>query len=533
MVKILIKFNILLFVFILIISPTALAKQSNNQPQFNLMKFLFNRTSATATPEISYIRENNKNINQLGKGYHDLIIRFNKNISLGDTKIKLAYDLGSNEITAVYSRQNRTNEIETQFDILDNTVNGNYLLLFNDISYEVYVKTTPPILDIVYPENNLVVNDSSINIIGSSETNIIWINRQKKITSRENSFKTLITLTPGLNTIEAISTDEANNSSIVLRNIYYNYKPPILISETTKEIKWNKCGSTIALNINANDLQNDISDQIEACVSFDGKIIDSSLIYSKDHNKISGFASLSTDMPNGKNILTVSLSDNDGNSGSCNYIVYIDKYPPMLKTTKINNISNCKDKIAIPISDPDSGICESNTSITVYNNGRTVEGHSVLNKNTGTLTFLPYTELSDGRYNIYVSSADIAGNYSPKTAFDIQIDSNAVIMAESVQNISGFLVCPNPFNPGNGERTNLTYTLANASDIKIYIFDSLGKLIWKNQATGVVGYNNNIFWNGQLSSGENAENGVYYAYISALDNTGETSTSKSKIIVLR
>ena len=113
------------------------------------------------------------------------------------------------------------------------------------------------------------------------------------------------------------------------------------------------------------------------------------------------------------------------------------------------------------------------------------------------------------RYNI-VQSIDL----SP-----LLTSGNTTILANSFQLNQNY---PNPFNP----TTTINYSINKNGNIKIVIFDMLGKqvksLINKNNISG----NHQVLWNGKNDAGKTLPSGQYY-YTIEMDGI-----SKSRKMIL-
>jgi hypothetical protein len=120
---------------------------------------------------------------------------------------------------------------------------------------------------------------------------------------------------------------------------------------------------------------------------------------------------------------------------------------------------------------------------------------------------------NDGHWEITSSATPGANNIitsvTDKIAADFQI------------NIAAF---PNPFNPG----TTISYELPKKLDVKVGIFDVLGREVWnielKNQEAGSY----EIDWNGADVSGKKLSSGIYFARI-----FGRSFSETVKLIILR
>ncbi len=98
----------------------------------------------------------------------------------------------------------------------------------------------------------------------------------------------------------------------------------------------------------------------------------------------------------------------------------------------------------------------------------------------------------------------------------------------------GVVNYPNPFNPASGP-TNIVYTLTEATDVAVLVFNISNELIWRgnyvmNMQGGMSG-DNKIQWDGYSSFGDMSGNGVYFCKV-INKRTGKMIT-KGKIAVLK
>ncbi len=70
---------------------------------------------------------------------------------------------------------------------------------------------------------------------------------------------------------------------------------------------------------------------------------------------------------------------------------------------------------------------------------------------------------------------------------------------------------PNPFNPS----TTISYTLKEAGDVKIEIFDILGRRVWNKSASHNLPGLYSIVWNGLNNRGKEVVSGVYYCRLTS------------------
>ncbi len=97
--------------------------------------------------------------------------------------------------------------------------------------------------------------------------------------------------------------------------------------------------------------------------------------------------------------------------------------------------------------------------------------------------------------------------------------------------LSDFNPCPSPYNPDSGN-ISFTFNCSVASLISLKVFDITGNTIYTSSGTSYTGFNDSMIWNGKLSSGEFASNGVYLALLSATFGA-EKSTLTSRFVLLR
>ena len=93
---------------------------------------------------------------------------------------------------------------------------------------------------------------------------------------------------------------------------------------------------------------------------------------------------------------------------------------------------------------------------------------------------------------------------------------------------------PNPFRAGS-ENTNISYLLAEATDVKIRIYTLFGDLVWsrdidRNQPGATAGEVNVIAWDGLNMKGKTVGNGGYICVVEAVIN-GQNRKMTRKIAV--
>ena len=125
-----------------------------------------------------------------------------------------------------------------------------------------------------------------------------------------------------------------------------------------------------------------------------------------------------------------------------------------------------------------------------------------------------------------------------KSGSGFGLDSDLVVLFDSEPQRS-FYNYPNPLKPGNnqaqGEGTNFTYNLPEASAGELKIFTLLGELVWEasfsaaDPAGSAGGHNRDLFWNGYNGANRKVLNGVYIALL----KTPKYGTFMTKVAVVK
>ncbi len=148
--------------------------------------------------------------------------------------------------------------------------------------------------------------------------------------------------------------------------------------------------------------------------------------------------------------------------------------------------------------------------------------------------------VDSGGWIIYSSSFNLplgqhTLTYFASDTFGLQgpVYTKTFIVAASQPQISGSMAnYPNPFRAGT-EPTILEYTLAQASGVRLRIFNLLGQLVYEKSysqgSTGGVAGVNQILWDGRNGSGITVNNGGYVGVLQ-VDVTGERWTRKIAVV---
>lgn len=146
---------------------------------------------------------------------------------------------------------------------------------------------------------------------------------------------------------------------------------------------------------------------------------------------------------------------------------------------------------------------------------------------SGLLTFKNPTPFSDGAHTLKIIAVDNAANITSESiSFTAKRGGPTVV--------GPVLNLPNPFNPNEGSgSTEITYHLNKEANITVYIFNSIGQLVWKRELAagaegGHAGYNV-VLWDGKADSGEIVSNDIYFCRIVS----GGKVIGKGKIAVIK
>lgn len=94
------------------------------------------------------------------------------------------------------------------------------VLLLGYLGFRVKTIITPPPLDIFTPEDNLVVRDYQVDIVGQTEKEAtLLINNEKVLLKGDGSFSRMISLKDGLNIIEIRAGKKHSRENIVERHV--------------------------------------------------------------------------------------------------------------------------------------------------------------------------------------------------------------------------------------------------------------------------------------------------------------------------
>jgi len=101
------------------------------------------------------------------------------------------------------------------------------------VQYRQY--TDAPVLDIYYPEEDIVVIDDVLDLTGKVELDSeVFINNQRVLANPDGSFLTSIKLREGINTISIKSVNKLNKETEIIRTIIYRPEREEIIFDQTE-----------------------------------------------------------------------------------------------------------------------------------------------------------------------------------------------------------------------------------------------------------------------------------------------------------
>jgi hypothetical protein len=152
----------------------------------------------------------------------------------------------------------------------------------------------------------------------------------------------------------------------------------------------------------------------------------------------------------------------------------------------------------------------------VYNSGKLIDNYQLC----GPL-FIREFPLTAGHNELRIEAVDRAGNSSSQ---QLSVQVAAIQRSATVARLGH---APNPFTAGSGEMY-FTYVLNSSADLKFFIFDLSGTLIWQRTLTGTG--SGSLAWNGIDHFGRTVARGVY-PYIVQVAAGGVDELYRGKIIV--
>ena len=123
-----------------------------------------------------------------------------------------------------------------------------------------------------------------------------------------------------------------------------------------------------------------------------------------------------------------------------------------------------------------------------------------------------------------------------ETNFTNNMAQKTLSLSEEI-GIMDFLIYPNPVIANKHDEVNIRYSLSRDANVKLNIYNLLGKLIYSENFVpaengGKRGPNNNIRWD--LHGSDNAvASGVYICHVTAVDESGKARSISGKLALIR
>jgi hypothetical protein len=207
-----------------------------------------------------------------------------------------------------------------------------------------------------------------------------------------------------------------------------------------------------------------------------------------------------------------------GNTGEATaLILVVDTKPPQLIL-----LSSCEAEVEQPrlLIEGETG-GDFPVEIKIYDNHRVLESFK-----PGSSHFQREIALVPGNNDILVEAFDLAGNHTARELRTFADLRSASTFFASYGN------GPNPFSIKQDGQMAFTYNLSSAADLRIYIFDLTGTLVWKRELINRAAGRDNLAWNGTDHFGNTVESGVY-PYLLQASYNNSTEIKRGKIIVIQ
>lgn len=278
-----------------------------------------------------------------------------------------------------------------------------------DVSFEI---------DTISPQILSLEAEKSANMVtlkGNISESPTWLTINNKSVSGESSFQEDFMLTDGINLFTFILTDEADNTSFLSKEVFYNAKIPEIKVLNPKDPDWFKPDSSIVIEAEVIDSNNKIEDGIEARVMINNMLLEDILIYDQQEKLLFGFILLPADLSDGQHSAKIILADGEGV-----FTINIDSAPPVSNQPLGKPFfANSQSALVIPVKDLGAGLDPAGTLIKI--SGISIEGTASLEGQS--LTFTTNTPLAEGTYEVEVLARDQVGNLGEPIVLSLIIDN--------------------------------------------------------------------------------------------------------------
>lgn len=209
--------------------------------------------------------------------------------------------------------------------------------------------------------------------------------------------------------------------------------------------------------------------------------------------------------------------DRIGNTGnSCHIMAVVDSIPPRLAILSSCETQTANNHFTVQGEAEDVNLSE----VKILNNHKEVDSFS-----PAANFFSREIRLFPGKNEIVVEALDKAGNRSIRPLSIFSTVQSAGTLITSYAN------GPNPFSPQSNGQMFFTFDLPAAADLRFFVFDLGGTLLWTRELKNQAG-TGNLAWDGTDNFGNRLESGLY-PYLLQVNAGGEIEIKRGKIIVLQ
>ncbi len=388
-------------------------------------------------------------------------------------------------------------------------------------SVPIYVDTTPPIIRLAYPQEDVTVgaNTQKIRVEGVTDPKAsVWLNDmyQPIPMDKNGGFRAEVPLKEGVNRIEIIAVDEAGNRASVIRNVTLVTQPPTLVIDNPPDNLW--------INKPMLSVQGVVPPGVTVLVNGQPVDVDQQGAFEND-----------VLLQEGENVIRIEAKDAVGNVTVEERRVFLRTQPPLLSVTNLQDQMEVSDPSFILLGKTEPGT-------TVWVNGRQVP----VDQQGG---FQATVELLKGENVIRIEALDKAGNTATLvrrlTYAPVEVNTHAKLTLPSVapENLEyAKTILPKALGGlGAGAlslwfflflaRRSLTlnlqaerpvvlygtvptplvahYTLSRAATVEAYILDPHGQKIYTFPKRRRTPGKHLLVWNGRIAENRYAPPGEY------------------------
>lgn len=274
--------------------------------------------------------------------------------------------------------------------------------------------------------------ESNINLkIKTSEPAAVYLENRPLSPESSTIFSTSRPLAAGLNRFAFTVSDEAGNTSIITKEVFFNLVSPEITVKSPDGNNWFRSGSAVIIEAQIWDLQKDIAPDTEPVALFDNRPIEHALGYDAESGSLSGLLSLPQNILGGRHTLTIKLKDLANNEGQTSVPICIDDTAPVLASAACFTPSN--HSIALPLTECDSGIDPAGTIVRIAG----VSLESSVSTEGSSLCVATRNFMLEGSYEAQIIPRDRAGNIGEKTIFCLMVDTTLPHLSASATSEGG------------------------------------------------------------------------------------------------